>query len=392
MGESRRPGSRSHRLGVWLGSALAGALLLSSCAQTADRPSASPQPPGEPSTAAEPSPLVAPGEIISGGPPPDGIPPVDHPRFLRPSEVDFLAPNEPVIAIDIHGDARAYPAQILIWHEIVNDTVGGVPISVTYCPLCNTGIAFERPNIDGELLDFGTSGKLYHSNLVMYDRQTQSLWPQALGRAVIGPLTGTTLELVPVQMVSWSDWRAEHPDGKVLSRNTGTSRDYGTNPYFGYDAPDSSPFLFRGTPDPRLPPKARVVGVQVGADVVAFPYEELTDRASGGWATVTDEVGDRPVVVFWKAGTVSAVDQATIADSRDVGATGVFSPRLGDRTLTFSASDGGIVDAETGSTWDIFGRATAGPLAGRALDRVVSIESFWFDWAAFHPETRIFGA
>jgi hypothetical protein len=338
-----------------------------------------------------PSPLIDPAEIISGGPPRDGIPPIDRPKFLDASDADFLSRQEPVIAVELGDDARAYPAQIMLWHEIVNDTVGGVPLTVTYCPLCNTGIAFRRPVIDGKLLDFGTSGKLYHSNLVMYDRQTESLWPQALGQAVVGPLTGTKLELVPVQLVAWADWLAEHPHGKVLSMDTGVERPYGQNPYEGYDRPDSAPFLFKGKTDPRLAPKARVVGVQVGTDVVAFPYDLLRDAASGGWATVPATVGGRPIVVFWKEGAVSVVDQATISRSRRVGSTGVFDPRVDDRTLTFRGTPAGAVDDQTGTTWDIFGRAVSGALEGRSLAMVISIESFWFDWAAFHPETRIHG-
>ncbi|HEV8420091.1 MAG TPA: DUF3179 domain-containing protein [Actinomycetota bacterium] len=361
--------------------AVAFLVLLSACSRPA---------PGAPGTSGR-TPLVDPAEIISGGPPPDGIPPIDDPKFLDASRVDFLSPQEPVISLVWEEDTRAYPAQIMVWHEIVNDTVGGVPVTVTYCPLCNTGIAFRRPVIDGKLLDFGTSGKLYHSNLVMYDRQTESLWPQALGQAVTGQLTGTKLELVPVQMVAWEDWLAEHPHGKVLSRDTGVARPYGQNPYEGYDDPDSTPFLFQGTPDPRLPPKARVVGVQVGSDVVAFPYDRLQAVASGGWATVSATVGGRSVVVFWKAGAVSAVDQATISESRSVGSTGVFYRRLDGRLLMFHGTAGGISDEQTGSTWDIFGRAVGGPLEGRSLNMVISIESFWFDWAAFHPHTRIYG-
>jgi hypothetical protein len=338
-----------------------------------------------------PAPLVDPSEIVSLLAP-DSIPSIDHPTFLPVPEVDFLDPREPVIAIDLRGVARAYPAQILVWHEIVNDVVGSVPVAITYCPLCNTGIAFMRPTIDGKLLDFGTSGKLYRSNLVMYDRQTQSLWPQALGEAVIGPLTGTKLRLVSVQMVSWGDWKAEHPDGSVLSRDTGVFRPYGENPYGGYDRPNSLPFGFGGAAiDRRLPPKARVVGVQVGDDVEAFPYEALSAGGAGGWSVVTDRVGRQDVVVLWKDGTVSAVDAPVIADSRDVGSTGVFDPRVGGRTLTFHATAGGIVDEQTGSTWDIFGRAASGPLAGEELRPIISTETFWFDWAAFHPDTRIFG-
>ncbi len=346
---------------------------------------------GAGTTSPKPAPLVDPSQIISVLAP-DSIPAIDHPRFLPASKVRFLDPREPVLALEIAGDARAYPAQILIWHEIVNDVVGGVPVAVTYCPLCNTGIAFRRPVIEGRLLDFGTSGKLYDSNLVMYDRETNSLWPQALGEAVSGQLTGTKLELVAAQMVSWGDWRAEHPGGTVLSRDTGVSRPYGTNPYVGYDKPGSPPSFFTATPDPRLPPKARVVGVQVGTDVVAFPHGVLQARAVGGWSEVADRVGGQDVVVFWKDGTVSALDREVIADSRDVGATGVFDPTVNGRTLGFRATGSGIVDAQSGSIWDVFGRAASGPLAGTQLHPIIATESFWFDWAAFHPNSRIFAA
>jgi hypothetical protein len=359
----------------------AGVLLLASCARSS---------PSSPRGGAA-SPLVDPKDIVPGGPPPDGIPPIDRPKFLSVSAVDFLSPREPVLAIDLNGDARAYPARILIWHEIANDVVGGVPVVVTYCPLCNSGVAFRRPTIGGDLLDFGTSGKLYNSNLVMYDRQTRSLWPQVLGKAVVGPLTGTTLEFVPIQLGSWTDWAAEHPKGKVLSTDTGHIRSYGANPYEGYDAPGSPPFLYSKEIDPRLPPKARVVGVQVGRDVVAFPYAALRSRAIEGHAAVATTVGGRRLVVFWEAGTQSAVDNAVISKSRDVGSTGVFDPELDGRDLIFTATAGGIVDEQTGSRWDILGRAVSGPLFGRHLNHVVSIESFWFNWAAFFPSTRIFG-
>lgn len=378
MPRSSPPGA--HRVVRTAAGAIGLVLVLAACGGGAGAPSSEP-------AATEPSPLVDPSEIISGGPPLDGIPPIDEPKFIRPSEATWLAPQEPVIAIDLNGDRRAYPAQILIWHEIVNDTVGGVPVTVTYCPLCNTGIAFERPTIDGRLLDFGTSGKLYHSNLVMYDRQTESLWPQALGQAVVGPLTGTRLEFVPVQMVAWADWRAANPGGKVLSRDTGALRDYGTNPYVGYDSGD--PYLFNGKVDPGLPPTVRVVGVRVGSDVTAFPYCALYDRSAGDWSVAQVAVGDRPVVVFWKQGVVSAVDRAVIAESRQVGATGVFDARVDGHVLTFRATAQGIVDDQTGTRWDLFGRAFDGPLAGKELERVISIESFWFDWAAFYPQTQI---
>src|SRR5262249_1671449 len=153
----------------------------------------------------------------------DGIPAIDQPRFLRAAQVSFLSANEPVLALQIGGDARAYPVQILIWHEIVNDTVDGVPVAVTYCPLCNSAIAYGR-RAAGRVPSFGTSGMLYNSNLVMYDRQTQSLWVQFTGQAVAGVLTGHQLQPYPMQTVSWADWRAGHPDGWVLSRDTGYTR------------------------------------------------------------------------------------------------------------------------------------------------------------------------
>jgi hypothetical protein len=339
---------------------------------------------------ATPSPLVNPEDIISGGPPPDGIPPIDEPRFVAPEDARFLANREPVLAVEIGGEAKAYPLQIMTWHEIVNDDIGGVPVSVTYCPLCNTGIAFERPTIDGQLLDFGTSGKLYNSNLVMYDRQTETFWSQATGQAITGPLTGEQLTFVPARIVAFGDWKAEHPDGLVLSRDTGHSRPYGQNPYVGYDS-TTSPFLFSGDPDPRLPPLARILGIARAEDAVAFPYETVAAAAVDDWAIVTEKVAGQHVVVFWKAGTASALDTDEIARGEDVGSIAAYRPEVDGRRLTFEATGAGIVDRETGSVWTILGRAVSGPLTGEQLVPELAIDSFWFDWAAFHPQTRIFG-
>jgi hypothetical protein len=377
-------------------------LIAAACSSGPAAPSPTPEPevgPAEPITPRpprgivldpdDPEPLIDVGELVRGGPPPDGIPPIDDPVFEPAAEDVLLAADEPVIALEIGDDARAYPAQILIWHEIVNDLVGGVPVAVTYCPLCNTAIVFRRPLVDGQLLDFGTSGLLYRSNLVMYDRQTDSLWPQALGQAVVGELTGIELDLVPAQLVSFGDFLRMHPDGQVLTRDTGVERRYGTNPYTGYDRPDSAPFLFDGELDDRLPPKARVVGLRFGRAVLAVPYDELIEGRVGDHAAASVRVGQRDVVVFWQAGTASAIDAALVERSRDVGATGTFDPRLDGRRLAFRATADGIVDEQTGSRWNIFGVATHGPLAGEGLRRLVAIESLWFDWAALFPRTQI---
>jgi hypothetical protein len=345
--------------------------------------------------------LVPLDEIRSGGPPPDGIPPIDHPKVVSVRSASrWLAGREPVLAL-VHGrEARAYPLQIMTWHEITNDVVDGDPITVSFCPLCNSGIAFDRRvratrdarelvHADNAVLDFGTSGRLYRSNLVMYDRQTKSLWVQFTGQSVAGPFIGTQLRKLPVQIVSWSQFAAAYPEGTVLSRDTGFRRSYGDNPYAGYDDIASSPFLFDGRTDERLRPMERVVAVTVGSDSRAYRYASLERRARGGAAVVRDRIGSRDVVVFYRAGTASALDKTDIPSSRDVGATGVFDPVAGGRRLTFEPAGGAFSDRETGSVWDLLGRATSGPLHGSQLRRIVSDDTFWFVWAAFRPVTTI---
>jgi len=365
-------------------------LVALSCGSSGDIPSEAEHRPTAAPSAIE-GPLVDPEEIVSGGVPSDGIPPIDDPRFLEPARVRFLAPQEPVVSVEVNGIAKAYPVRILMWHEIVNDDFEGVPVVVTYCPLCNTGIAFLRPTIDGELLDFGTSGKLYRSNLVMYDRQTNSYWPQALGQAVVGPLLGEELQSVPTRLLSWVDWRQAHRDGLVLSTQTGHRRDYGSNPYVGYEDAER-PFLFTGEPDPRLRPTEHVLGVSGAGTTIAFPYSALERLSYGGLTAVHRTVGRKRLVVFWKAGTVSALDAAQIPMSADVGAAAAYEPRVGTRRLTFVVRDGAILDEETGSTWTIAGEAIDGPLDGRRLEVALALDSFWFTWAAFHPETAIYRA
>jgi hypothetical protein len=326
-------------------------------------------------------------ELQSGGPPKDGIPPVDRPVF---ESIDaargWLAGTAPVIALEVAGQARAYPLAILTWHEIVNDTLGGVPVVVTFCPLCNTALAFER-TIDGVVHDFGTTGKLRFSDLVMYDRQTETWWQQATGQAIVGELAGDRLVFLPAQITSLDAFAATWPDAEVLSRDTGHARDYGLNPYPGYDQADDRPFLYEGTIDGRIAPKERVVTVGEGADAIAFAWSDL---ARTGIAT--EVVGGRPIVVLWRPGTVSALDEGLIDESADIGSVGVFRPAAEGRALTLSRPEGPggpIVDTQTGSTWSVTGRSTDGPLAGSQLEPVVHGDHFWFAWAAFSPQTRI---
>ena len=326
-------------------------------------------------------------EIMSGGPPRDGIPPIDDPQFVTSAEAaDWIAPNEPVIVLEIAGNGRAYPLQILTWHEIVNDEVGGIPVTVTFCPLCNSAIIFDR-RLDGTVYDFGTSGLLRNSDLIMYDRQTESLWQQFTGEAIVGDMVGTQLTFLASAIISFADFRQNYPDGQVLSRETGYDRSYGNNPYVGYDNIEQSPFLYDGIPDDRLPPMARVVTVHLPASGidVAYPLTTLTKMG-----IINDQQGGQNLAIFHVAGTSSALDSRAIADGRDVGATAVFDPILDEQVLIFNQKDGRITDGTTGSTWNILGQAIDGPLIGKQLNRLVHADHFWFSWAAFRPDTVVY--
>lgn len=262
--------------------------------------------------------LVPLAEIQSGGPPKDGIPAIDTPQFTRAGAVDWLGEREPLILVSIGGETRAYPLQILIWHEIVNDDVGGTPVAVTFCPLCNTSIVFDR-RLDGTVYTFGTTGKLRDSDLVMYDRQTETWWQQFSGEAIVGTLVGTKLEQIATRIVSWAELRREHPDALVLNRHTGFVREYGSNPYAGYDDIESPPiFATRNDDDTRLPPKERVVYVEIGDEAVAVPYSALMTKG-----TVGRETAEGELIVRWRPRVASALDESFIRDGWNVGAATV---------------------------------------------------------------------
>ena len=323
-------------------------------------------------------------EIFSGGPNRDGIPPLDSPRFETVDSADlWIEDPEPVILLEINGDTRAYPLQILIWHEIVNDEVGEEPVVVTFCPLCNTALVFTRPEINGELLTFGTSGNLRLSDLVMWDRQTESWWQQFNGEAIVGDLTGTRLKFLPSGIISWEDFKTKHPEGQVLSVNTGFQRSYGRNPYAGYDNITSYPFAFVGDLNDRLPPMARVLGILLeDGPGGAYSLDLLKENL-----VLNENLGDTPISIFWKAGTASAVDSGIISQGQDVGTTGVFLSTVDGQVLTFDANDDGtFTDQETSSTWDIFGEAIDGTLAGTRMMSLPHHDTFWFAWAAFVPD------
>ena len=334
----------------------------------------------DPENPGHPEPLVDLGEI-QGVVPPDRIPALDDPAFEPASEVDWLPAVEPVLALDINGDARAFPLRIMTWHELVNGTLGGVPVTVSYCPLCNSAVAYDR-RVGERILDFGTSGALFNSSLVMYDRQTESLWSHYTGEAVVGHLTGARLDLIPVQTVSFEAFLATHPDGRVLSLDTGHSRQYGQNPYRFYDDPDGRPFLFGGPFDDRLDPMTRVVALRGDGEGAVIPYGVLTERR-----VVPFTFGGRELVALYEPGTASALDTGVIAEGRDVGATGVFTRSRDGRQIELSSnSGGGFVDAITGEVFDILGRPAG---SGVGLEAVEHLDTFWFAAAAFYPDAVI---
>lgn len=312
--------------------------------------------------------------VANGGPAKDGIPSIDQPQFATSESWDELEyrPTALVIGVEVDGVRRAYPFQVLVWHELVNDTINGKPILISYCPLCGTAIAFERL-VNGEEIEFGVSGLLYNSDLLMYDRATDGLWSQLTGHAVAGELTSVRLEFYPSEIMSWEDWRASYPDSEVLTRETGHARDYDREPYGDYYFDDSLLFPVNSTGElfDVLRLKDDVTGVEVdGPAYGAFLDEDVRE------AGIANElVGDTLVVVF--------------ADPTAGGNIVVFERGLGERELTFLMDEAELIDEQTGTSWSFDGLALEGELAGSQLEAIIPVKGFWFSWVAFHPETTL---
>ncbi len=330
----------------------------------------------------EGEPLIDPTELIDAASF-DGIPSIDDPVTISKQRADaVLAETEQVMLVEHGGQARAYPVRSLIRHEIVNDTVGGLPVAVTWCPLCNTGITFDR-RVNGRAEVFGVSGALYRSALVMFDRRTTSLWPQPLGKAVLGPLLGAELEVVASSLLPWKEVRDAHPDVAVVLESEG-ELEQTANPYEGYDT-SGRPFLFKGKVDERLSAFTRVAGVSFAGTSTAWSYDVLRRRPA-----IEATVGGQPLVLLWAPGAASPLETDDVREGRDVGSTGVYDPRVNGRPLTFSAAGGGAFrDRQTGSRWTVAGLAIEGPLKGSRLTALPHQDAFWFAWAAFQPDTAL---
>lgn len=309
-------------------------------------------------------------EIVSGGPPQDGIPSIDNPKFVSVSEADkFLQDADQVVGLNVNGDIRAYPLQILVWHEIVNDNVGGTSVAVTYCPLCFTNQVFNR-TVDGQTVEFGTSGKLYNSNLVMYDRNSNSLWSQALGQAIVGKHAGLKLDRIPFDVAFWREWKQLYPDTNVLSRDTGSSRPYGADPYGSYYS-NNDLFFPVTNKDDRLELKEIIVGLENGGQFKAYKLQQIQDTR-----VINDRIGDKSLALF----------------SLYPFMVRVFDSTLDGQKLEFqyNINISKITDKQTGSEWNFDGIGTAGPMKGKHLLRLPYDEGFWFEWVAFHPKTALY--
>ena len=277
--------------------------------------------------------LIPANEILQGGPPRDGIPSIDKPRFVSANAAKFMKPKDRVIGITVNGESRAYPINILNWHEIVNDNIKGIPLSVTYCPLCGTGIVYQG-RLGGRTLQFGVSGLLYNSDVLLYDRATQTLWSQILSKAISGPLRGQKLTMIESSQTSWAKWLKKQPNTRVLSTQTGFSRDYTRSPYGNYDN-NTNLYFPVSRESRRYHPKERVLGVTINGRTKAYPFAELA-----------------------KLGTTQLRDN--------------FQGQALTINFDVPNRDGNIRDA-----------------AGRPVELV---NSFWFAWYAFHQNTAVFTA
>ncbi len=300
----------------------------------------------------------------------DAIPPIDNPRYGPLSAGDWLNPDDPVVGYVAGDQAYAYPVRILNLHEILNDTISGIPVLVSYCPLCRSAIVYDR-RLEGRTLSFGNTSALYENDLVMLDRDTGSYWYQVAGEAIVGELTGARLEPLPSTMATWSQWSQLHPGTLVLTRDTGLGRNYDRDPFVGYEDflnAGSFPFPVAAPPDGRLAPADLVLGVGIADGHKVYPLAVLGDAA------VNDMVADVPIVVF------SAVEGPTGA---------AYSPVVDGERLLFEYSAGAWRDVGTGSAWTLDGEATSGPLAGTRLDRVPNRITFWFAYVGAFPQAEV---
>jgi len=327
-------------------------------------------------------------EIQWGGVRVDGIPALDNPSVISPEEAFYLFPNEPVFGIAINGEARAYPLRIMDWHEMANDIVGGVPFSLAYCTLCGAGIAFDGRAPDGETYTFGSSGFLYRSNKLMYDRQTRTLWNQLTGQPVLGPLVNQeiSLDLLPIVLTSWEAWLEQHPETLVLDIKTGFDREYALGAAYGdyFSSPDTMfPVWTRNS---LLPDKARIFALRIDGVPKAYPLELLADEM-----VVNDVLAKTSLVLLASRGIVEVEGQSlrTGAVAYQAGAE-VRAYERGDFVFASRSGEESLLDAE-GNLWQVTEDYLLGPNEAR-LPRLPGHLAYWFGWFSFFPSTSVYGS
>ncbi|MBL4752925.1 MAG: DUF3179 domain-containing protein [Flavobacteriales bacterium] len=327
--------------------------------------------------------------------PRDGIPPIYEPKYWGKDAADSVFfEHEPVISIEIEGESRGYPLSILMFHEIVNDVVGGIPVAITYCPLCNAAMVFDRRlsfKDKDYVLTLGVGGMLRKSDMVMWDHETETWWQQFTGEGLVGDLNGAELTLVPSLLISYEEFFASYPEGLMLSTETGMELEegeaYGMNPYEKYDdLEEGKPYrFFKDKVDDRLPAMERVITVFSDGKDFVYPLSVVSSEK-----VINHDPNGLSVAVFFKSGTVSVMDNKDISKSKDIGAVTVFERTVNGQTLTFQESEGKFTDNETGSVWSITGKCVEGELMGSQLESIVYGNHFAFAWFAFNPECEIY--
>ncbi len=311
--------------------------------------------------------LVPLEKIVSGGPPRDGIPSIDNPKFVSAEKATFMQDGDIIIGLQHNGISKVYPLKILVWHEIVNDDIGSLPVAVTYCPLCFTNMVFDR-TIDGQVVEFGTSGKLYNSNLVMYDRLSESYWSQGMAKGIVGKYSGYELKRVPFDLVYWKEWKELYPNSLVLSTDTGSTRPYGVDPYGDYYTSSEIYFPVEHRDD-RLGPKELVMGLEHKNNYKAYKLDDIEKQQ-----VINDSVEEKKVLLLSLHPFMSRAYDRT----------------LEGKVLEFQLNDNTLIDKQTGSVWNFDGQAISGQLEGKQLTRIALDPSFWFSWTAFHPDTALY--
>ncbi|CAN5413914.1 DUF3179 domain-containing protein [soil metagenome] len=327
--------------------------------------------------------------------PKGAFPKIDYPEFMDKKEglANFFK-HEPVISVEINGEAKAYPLNMLTIHEISNDTLGGIPILPTFCPLCNAGIVYDRRlNFEDKQheLEFVVSGMLRKSDMIMYDKQTETWWQQLMGHAIAGAFNGAELEIIPSLIISVEAFFQRYPNGRILSKKTGNLQveaRYGKNYYEDYDDLASSPmegFFNKENIDDRLPPMERIVDVHAEGAYKVYPFSKIAEKG-----VINDTFKSKNIVIFYQSGTVSVLDKKEISQSKDIGAATVFNREVNNQVLTFKKEGNKFKDDQTKSEWDITGKCIAGSLKGSQLRIEPHGNHFAFAWLAFFPDSVIY--